>query len=47
MRALGKAKLVIGNIVFLLEQFDPSKFDEGIDLVPAWIQVLGLPCHLW
>jgi Domain of unknown function (DUF4283) len=46
-RALGKDRLVLGDIVFPLEPFDPNKFDKDKDLVPAWIQVLGLPYHLW
>jgi Domain of unknown function (DUF4283) len=46
-RALAKSHLILGDIIFSLAHFDPSMFDKGRDLVPVWIQVVGLSYHLW
>jgi Domain of unknown function (DUF4283) len=39
--------LILGDIVFPIEPFDLLKYDKGKDLVSVWVQVLGLPYHLW
>jgi Domain of unknown function (DUF4283) len=46
-RPLGKARLILDDIILPFESIDPSNFDKGKDLIPVWIQVLGLPYHLW
>jgi Domain of unknown function (DUF4283) len=46
-RALAKGKLILGDIVFPVEPFDPFKHDKkGQDLVSVWVHIYGLPYHL-
>jgi hypothetical protein len=46
-RALAKSHLILGDIIFPLALFDPSKFHKDRDLVLVWIQVLDLPYYIW
>lgn len=44
--ALKESKILLGDIIFPLEAFDPSVYDGGWEPIPFWVKIYGLPSSL-
>ena len=44
--ALQEKSVLLGDVIFPLEAFDPCKFDGGWEPLPFWIKIYGLPYPL-
>jgi Domain of unknown function (DUF4283) len=46
-KILSKGEIVLGSVQFVVEPYEFSKFDGGSDPPLIWINITGLPSHLW
>jgi Domain of unknown function (DUF4283) len=44
---LSKGEIGLGSVNFIVESYDFKKFDGGTNSILVWINITGLPPHLW
>ena len=44
---LAKGEIWLGDVCFPLEPYDPYRHDGGMDPIPVWVTIAGLPPRLW
>jgi Domain of unknown function (DUF4283) len=39
--------VILGDVQFIVEPYDFKKFDAGMDPMILWVNITGLPPHVW
>jgi hypothetical protein len=39
--------VILGDVQFIVESYDFKKFDAGMDPMILWVNIIGLPPHVW